>query len=107
MLEKDIKQEKSVILQCLRYIADEKFFGKGDQQPIDVQMKVAAITETDVAVVAEEKVMEDSKDTSEVTSSINETTSHIVEQSNEAVIVEESDVSEIQPVVNDDAVALE
>ncbi|CAO3629723.1 unnamed protein product [Mucor fragilis] len=30
LLEKDIMQEKSVILQCLRYIADNNFFGKGD-----------------------------------------------------------------------------
>lgn len=104
-------QEKSVILQCLRYIVDKKFFGKGNQQPIDVQLKVPAITETDVAVIVNEDITEDSKDTLEVTNSISglidEATSHIVQQSNEAVIAEESDVSEIQPVVSDDIVALE
>lgn len=30
MLEKEILQEKNVILQCLRYIADNNYFGKGE-----------------------------------------------------------------------------
>ncbi|CEP13946.1 hypothetical protein [Parasitella parasitica] len=34
LLEKEIMQEKSVILQCLRYIVDNKFFGKDEQQSV-------------------------------------------------------------------------
>ena len=33
-MEKEILQEKSVILQCLRYIVDNKHFGKGSDPSI-------------------------------------------------------------------------
>lgn len=50
LLEKEILQEKSVILQCLRYIVDNDFFGHGDGLSKVEESKVEA------AIVEETKV---------------------------------------------------
>lgn len=80
-------QEKSVILQCLRYIADNKFFGKGEDA-VDVPLK----EESNVPKIVDEK--EDSvMDTGGV---MEETlvSSTPVEQPVEAVVAEEKKAEE-------------
>ncbi|KAI9254687.1 hypothetical protein EDC94DRAFT_618124 [Helicostylum pulchrum] len=41
LLEKEIKQENNVILQCLRYIVDNDYFGKGTKSLIEPSEKLA------------------------------------------------------------------
>ncbi|KAI8083511.1 hypothetical protein BDF21DRAFT_416092 [Thamnidium elegans] len=41
LLEKEIKQEKNVILQCLRYIIDNDYFGKGTKSLTEPSEKLA------------------------------------------------------------------
>lgn len=40
-MEKEIKQEKNVILQCLRYIVDNDYFGKGTKSIAEPTEKLA------------------------------------------------------------------
>ncbi|KAL9554196.1 hypothetical protein PS6_003557 [Mucor atramentarius] len=99
LLEKDIMQEKSVILQCLRYIADNNYFGKGES--VDLPLK----EESSVPKSLDEKEGSITDD-SGVSRVIEETSISPVpvEQSEEAAIAEEAPVDqEQQPINNCDA----
>ncbi|KAL9558839.1 hypothetical protein MBANPS3_000701 [Mucor bainieri] len=98
LLEKDIMQEKSVILQCLRYIADNNFFGKGDK-PVDVPLK----EESNVPKILDENEVS----TTDANGMISETlaSSEPVEPSVEAVIADENrevSVDQEQPIAECD-----
>lgn len=64
-MEKEILQEKSVILQCLRYIVDNDFFGHGDGLSKAEESKVEA------AIVEETKVEETNAEETNTAEEIN------------------------------------
>lgn len=47
MLEKEIQQEQNVILQCLRYIVDQNYFGKGEKKDIAITEPVDSVLISD------------------------------------------------------------
>lgn len=99
MLEKDIMQEKSVILQCLRYIADNNYFGKGES----VELSLKEGSSVPKSLDEKEGSITDGSGVSRV---IEETSISpvSVEQSEEAAIAEEAPVDqEQQPINNCDA----
>ncbi|KAK4516747.1 uncharacterized protein ATC70_011725 [Mucor velutinosus] len=95
LLEKDIMQEKSVILQCLRYITDNNFFGKGGE-PVDVPSLQEESNVPTILDKTEASITNASGRIDETSAS-----SEPVEQPVEAVTVEENkevSVSQEQPI---------
>jgi hypothetical protein len=104
-LEKEILQEKNVILQCLRYIVDNNYFGEGDSNT--TAPTITAQPEIDGDKLTEKDNTEPEKETSDIINSSSSTTAAVTEQSDtdqnslnqDIPALDESDVTDQPEIV--------